>query len=317
MDGQDNNHQQQRDYILDLETQESREAVYEVESPDSSFPGSGREKSGSSMQFELPEAGIKALEDLGRMTLFEGVWDPSKDGEEEDESGPRGKQVDSVDDMTRILNMQAAKTFKEPPRKPGNLAQAQPPGPPASQSPPAQPGVAAAEGKPGSTTPPPPAKTQGKMIIGLSGSYIGAAPPQQPQQAQQRKKRREEKPPTGFEDLLEFLEESIEQYGVYVNNIGRNGLAAANLGYYRDDIQEMLDLMKYEEKVNLRPYWERILRLDMLLQAKAPAYVREVGYQNFKQYQIINDPPHTHWWWYLNRRVAPPVSEVKFWEIWK
>jgi hypothetical protein len=123
--------------------------------------------------------------------------------------------------------------------------------------------------------------------------------------------------PKDLVDEIAFLVESIDQYEKYVNNIGRNGLAAVNVGYYRDDIQDIIDLLKYEEDLNLRPYWERIVRLDLQLRAKAPQYVREVGHENFKQYQIINDPPHVRWWWYLNRTVAPPIMQPKFWEIWK
>jgi hypothetical protein len=118
-------------------------------------------------------------------------------------------------------------------------------------------------------------------------------------------------------EAVDFLDESIEQYEKYVENIGRNGLAAANLGYYRDDIQDMLDILKFEDTIDLATYWERITKIDLRLRMKAPMFVREIGYNNFKQYQIINDPPLTNWWWYLNRDVAPPLIEPKFWEFWK
>lgn len=162
------------------------------------------------------------------------------------------------------------------------------------------------------------ARQDNMMIIGLSGAYTAGSPA--------KDEEKKEKPPAkeggalsrkDKEDILEYLEESIAEYRRYVENIGRNGLAAANLNYYRDDIQETLDLIKYDDSLNLKEYWGEIVKLDLQLRAKAPIHVREIGYNNFKQYQIINDPPLTHWWWYLNRSVAPPVVQPKFWEFWK
>ncbi len=192
-------------------------------------------------------------------------------------SAPR----ESAADMAAILNRQAAKIHGRVPHRPGGNI-------------------------PGQDEP-----AGEKMIIGISGEFAGESAPAPVQTP------REPAVAGKFDDLLEFLEESIEQYHHYVSNIGRNGLAAANLGYFRDDIQEVLDMLKYEESITLRPYWEIIVKIDLELRAKAPIYVREVGYENFKQYQIVNDPPLTHWWWYLNRQVAPPVVQPKFWEIWK
>ena len=235
----------------------------------------------SGVKFELPGFGLKAYKDFQQLTK-EASGEASPVSVENQDGGRvrSGEPAQSVTDMAAILNRQAAKVHGEAPKRPQGKA---------------------AEG----------VETTGeKMIVGISGQFAGGAAP------------RKTPPPkapvvTKFDDLLEFMEESIEQYNQYVTNIGRNGLAAVNLGYFRDDIQEVLDMLKYEQSLNLRPYWEIIVRIDLELRAKAPIYVREVGYENFKQYQIINDPPLTHWWWYLNRIVAPPAVQPKFWEIWK
>jgi hypothetical protein len=139
------------------------------------------------------------------------------------------------------------------------------------------------------------AKKQNKMIIGLSGNL--AADMMAEAEADGEKPAEDE---GSLDEALEFLEDSIAEYAKYIENIGRNGLAAANLNYYRDDIQDVLDMLKYHYAEELKPYWEEI-----------------VGYNNFKQYQIINDPPQVRWWWYLNRTTAPPAIQPKFWELWK
>jgi len=161
------------------------------------------------------------------------------------------------------------------------------------------------------------AKRDGMMVFGLSGVYAGGAlPPQKsPERETERPAGRRSK--SEVRELLEFLQESINEYSRYVNNIGRNGLAAANLNYYRDDIQEIIDFLKYDDSIKLKEYWGQIVKIDLQLRGKAPIHVREIGYNNFKQYQIVNDPPLTHWWWYLNRIVSPPIEGPKFWEIWK
>ncbi|MCD4785545.1 MAG: hypothetical protein K8T10_17120 [Candidatus Eremiobacteraeota bacterium] len=154
------------------------------------------------------------------------------------------------------------------------------------------------------------AKSQSKMIIGLSGTFAGGDIHSADGQGKN-------KVDPDAREMLEYLQESINEYRKYVENIGKNGLAASNLNYYRDDIQDVLDLLKYDDSINLKEYWGQIVKLDIQLRAKAAIYVREIGYNNFKQYQIVNDPPLTRWWWYLNRNVAPPIIKPKFWEIWK
>lgn len=162
------------------------------------------------------------------------------------------------------------------------------------------------------------AQAQNMMIIGLSGpvssGVTGAGAEAEEEETDDEVNISEAEK----RELLKFLQESINEYAKYVKNIGRNGLAAVNLNYYRDDIQELIDYMKFDSKVNLKEYWGQVVTLDVQLRGKAPIHVREVGYENFKQYQIINDPPAGNWWWYLNRMVMPPAAErPKFWELWK
>lgn len=128
-----------------------------------------------------------------------------------------------------------------------------------------------------------------------------------------------------LEAELEYLEEVLTEYERFVDHIGQNGMAAPLLMYYRDEVQESIDELEAanyeaaaEEKIDLQPYWVRISRRDAQLRGRAPVYVQEVGHANFKQYQIVNDPPVRYWWWYLNRQVAgPPLASKRPWEFWK
>ena len=118
-------------------------------------------------------------------------------------------------------------------------------------------------------------------------------------------------------ELLDYLEEVIEDYMRYVENIGNNGMAATLLLNYRDEIQEILDELKFEKDLDLQEYWRKIRDLDEIVRQKQQILVNEIGYDSFKQYQIIQDPPLSHWWWYLNRLTAKPLPPNKIWEFWK
>jgi hypothetical protein len=119
-------------------------------------------------------------------------------------------------------------------------------------------------------------------------------------------------------EALDLLEEALADYERYVRDIGHLGLAAPQLLYYRSDVQDMLDLLADQPDLDLAPYWARVRDLDNVLRARAADLVEEIGHANFKQYQIINDPPQMHWWWYLNRLVPAPRTQVRgWWEFWK
>lgn len=87
--------------------------------------------------------------------------------------------------------------------------------------------------------------------------------------------------------------------------------------YYRDEVQEFLDLLKDNPQVDFRAAWTRVKELDELLRKRAQELVDEIGHKNFVQYQVINDPPPAHWWWYLNRVTAAPQPPRAFWQFWK
>lgn len=114
---------------------------------------------------------------------------------------------------------------------------------------------------------------------------------------------------------IEYLDSVFKEYERFILNIGNLKYTAAMLLYYRDEVQESLNYLKpYTE---LRDKWQKLVHLDNILRSKANIFVNEVGYNNFKQYQIINDPPKLHWWWYLNRTTTAPKAEKKWWEIWR
>jgi len=117
-------------------------------------------------------------------------------------------------------------------------------------------------------------------------------------------------------ESLEYLMEIMAEYEKMVLNIGKNGLSASLLLNYRDEIQSTMHDLR-EMDLDLREHWYKIVTLDNTLRKQAQQFVNEVGHTNFKQYQIINDPPADHWWWYLNKTTQPPRDEKKGWRFWK
>lgn len=119
------------------------------------------------------------------------------------------------------------------------------------------------------------------------------------------------------EDIKEefiYLEDAIETYSQMINNIGSLAYSAPLLLNYRDEIQDSLDFLK-SLNYDTSKFWGKVVQLDLQFKGKSAIFVKEVGYNNFKQYQIINDPPQTRWWWYLNRVVSAPEKEkVPFWK---
>lgn len=119
-----------------------------------------------------------------------------------------------------------------------------------------------------------------------------------------------------IEELLVYLDEVINDYQRHVENIGELGFAAPMTLYYRDEIQETLAMLDREPGVDTQPYYRRTVEYDTRLKARRQDLVDEIGHINFKQYQIINDPPRSHWWWYLNTETKAPPPPAPFWQFW-
>lgn len=116
---------------------------------------------------------------------------------------------------------------------------------------------------------------------------------------------------------MEYLDEIMLDYSTMVKNIGRNGLAASLLMNYRDEIQDIMTELAMNNR-DVKEYRKKLIMLDNELRQKAQAYVNEVGHANFKQYQIINNPPLERWWWYLNKvTMGREEDKKKPWEFWK
>lgn len=138
---------------------------------------------------------------------------------------------------------------------------------------------------------------------------------QPPMQQMQNRARGKAMDPEVIE-LVKYLDEVIEDYRVRVEAIGKMKYAAPQLLYYRDEVQDLLDALSAEQ-VDLRSRWAKVRDLDLQLRGKAPIFVNEVGHSNFKQYQIVNDPPVVRWWWYLNRITVNRDKESPKWMWWK
>jgi len=114
-----------------------------------------------------------------------------------------------------------------------------------------------------------------------------------------------------IEKYLDYLDEAMDEYERFVNNIGNNGLAAKLLLDYRDEIQDLLEIL--QGKVDLKEYWEDLIKLDQIVRARRITLVREIGNKNFVMEQIRRSPPKTRWWWYLNK-YEPQKPQQSFWE---
>ena len=116
---------------------------------------------------------------------------------------------------------------------------------------------------------------------------------------------------------MEYLDEVMLDYSTMVKNIGKNGLAASLLMNYRDEIQDIMTELAMNNR-DVKEYRKNLIMLDNELRQKAQLYVNEVGHANFKQYQIINNPPLERWWWYLNKvTMGREEDKKKPWEFWK
>ncbi len=117
-------------------------------------------------------------------------------------------------------------------------------------------------------------------------------------------------------ELTEYLRDVVNDYEKYVKNIGQNGLAAPNLFYYRDEVQDTLDALD-DLKADTQVWWEHVVGLDEVVKERRQDIVNEIGWNNFKQYWIMNAPPRERWWWFLSRMVPEPAPPPRFWQVWK
>jgi hypothetical protein len=118
------------------------------------------------------------------------------------------------------------------------------------------------------------------------------------------------------QELRDYANEVIRDYEKYVSNIGKNGLTAPMMLYFRDEIQDTLTALD-EMKADTQQFWAYVVELDGFVKGRAQEVVDEIGWNNFKQYWIMNDPPRERWWWYLSKSVPEPPPPPRFWEVWK
>lgn len=119
------------------------------------------------------------------------------------------------------------------------------------------------------------------------------------------------------QESWDYLLEVVGDYERYMADVDDLGLNAPNLLYYRSEVQDMLDDFKTDKRVDFRGVWMRVRELDEVLRKKQQSIVDQIGHANFKQYQIINDPPRAHWWWWLNRVTKAPPPPPPWWMFWK
>lgn len=120
-----------------------------------------------------------------------------------------------------------------------------------------------------------------------------------------------------IKDMLKYLDEVVADYKRCISMIGKLGYAAPQLLYYRDEVQDLIELLSGEQGVDLKERWARVRELDLQLRGRASDFVHEVGHSNFKQYQIVNNPPLTRWWWYMNRTTVKLENKTPRWQWWR
>ena len=113
---------------------------------------------------------------------------------------------------------------------------------------------------------------------------------------------------------ISYLNEVMDDYERFINNIGKNGITAKLMLNYRDEIQEILSFLNNYE-IDLSKYWTRLVKLDQILRSRRTAAVKEIGRKNFIMEQIRKEPPKDHWWWYIDRSV--PKDKPGFWDFMK
>jgi hypothetical protein len=117
-----------------------------------------------------------------------------------------------------------------------------------------------------------------------------------------------------LEAQITYLDEVMDDYERFINNIGKNGLTAKLMLNYRDELQEILSFLNNYE-IDLSKYWARLMKLDQILRSRRSTVVNEIGRKNFIMEQIRKEPPKNYWWWYIDRSV--PKDKPGFWDFLK
>ncbi len=119
-------------------------------------------------------------------------------------------------------------------------------------------------------------------------------------------------PPEDFEEYESYLEELLAEYRRFIENIGRNGLAAPMLLHYRDEIEDVFSVLSEQEDIApfLEKFYQELEKLDEMFLGKAKEYIRELGGPSkLMHYRWTVRPTRDRWWWYIDKEVA--VDDVQ------
>jgi len=115
---------------------------------------------------------------------------------------------------------------------------------------------------------------------------------------------------------IEYLEETLNEYARFVENIGHNGFSANLVLHYRTDLQETLTDL--EGRAPLEAYWQRTVGIDNILRGKKAEFLHEIGLANYRIERQQEAPPKAYWWWYLDAGFEDPnkPNAIKSWWQW-
>lgn len=115
---------------------------------------------------------------------------------------------------------------------------------------------------------------------------------------------------------IEYLEEVLNEYSKFVQNIGQNGFSANLVLHYRTEVQETLTDL--EGRAPLESYWQQTVELDDLLRKKRIEFIHEIGLQHYRLERQQVNPPKEYWWWRLDSGLTDPNKPnlLKSWWGW-
>lgn len=117
-----------------------------------------------------------------------------------------------------------------------------------------------------------------------------------------------------FQEEIAYLEELLNEYTHFVNNIGNNGFSENLVMHYRDEIQETLTVL--EGRIPLETYWKKAVDADQTLRENALALVTAIGWDNYQVERGIRKPLKTEWWWYLDLGLSKPEKPGIVQSLW-